>query len=902
MVNDVPGWVSQAIAGFGASCKGLLAGPGEPEAAIRGPLEHLLQEIGEKSGLTNILWHAETRLKDLGVRPDYAVGIQGDIVGYIEVKKPELSIDPANFNGPNKKQWERLRDVPNLMYTNGTAWRLYRNGELVGQPVHLNGNLHKSGEGLTAVDAEFLHLIQAFLGWVPPPVKSVSLLVGRIAPLCRLLRSAVLEQLEAEKKAVKGGAAAGLQPFTGLARDWRNLLFPTADDATFADGYAQAVTFSLLLAHTEGVPLDSGLHEIARELGAGHSLMGKALQLFSETATDRFEVTLDFMVRVIGSVDWPSIRAGKKDAYLHLYEHFLGVYDDTLRQDSGSYYTPFEVVDEMVRLTEQVLQTRLGKASGFADKSVTIVDPAMGTGTFLHSVIERVGEHARNKFGPGMVAPTVKALANRLIGFEIQMGPYAVAELRATDMYKRLKADVADSSTLMFVTNTLDDPYIQQEQIAATYAPIAESRRQANEIKSKTPVTVVIGNPPYQERAEGKGGWIESGSKLAGEPPLQEFRFPGNGKQEYKLKNLYVYFWRWATWKVFDAHESDRGGVVCFITTAGYLRGPGFKGMRNYLRRTCDEGWIIDLSPERMRPEVRTRLFPKVQQPLAIGLFVRKSEPSSEMPAVIHYRAVSGRRDEKFEALKSIALDDSNWRAVRPGWNAPFTPAAESGWDDFPALSDLFPWFTTGVTSNRGWVSGPSPDILKDRWSRLIGESDVSEKEKLFKVTRDRALDKSVDPLPGQTPHVGTVADESGVCAEPVRYGYRNFDRQWIIPDRRIIDFPRPFLWESFSPEQLYLVEQHSKPIESGPGVLFMSLIPDSDAFKGSEGGRTLPLRHPDGPAITFHRVCLMPSAPVSAWKYQQIAWHPTSQELSPARLSPRHSLTNSIHQEYVYR
>ena len=42
---------------------------------------------------------------------------------------------------------------------------------------------------------------------------------------------------------------------TGLAQDWRKLLFPQADDAQFADGYAQAVTFGLLVARARDISL-----------------------------------------------------------------------------------------------------------------------------------------------------------------------------------------------------------------------------------------------------------------------------------------------------------------------------------------------------------------------------------------------------------------------------------------------------------------------------------------------------------------------------------------------------------------------------------------------------------------------------------------------------------------------
>jgi len=45
----------------------------------------------------------------------------------------------------------------------------------------------------------------------------------------------------------------------GLKADWRKLLFPEADDATFADGYAQAVTFGLLIARARDISLKQGV-------------------------------------------------------------------------------------------------------------------------------------------------------------------------------------------------------------------------------------------------------------------------------------------------------------------------------------------------------------------------------------------------------------------------------------------------------------------------------------------------------------------------------------------------------------------------------------------------------------------------------------------------------------------
>ncbi|RNL84270.1 DNA methyltransferase [Halostreptopolyspora alba] len=840
------------MSSFGAECaEKLQEGAGQPEAALRGPVEGFLTAVGSALGLT-VVAHEEAR-QHSGARPDFAIRVQGAITGHVELKKPGQNLDPARFTGHNKRQWERLKDLPNLLYTNGTHWRLYRHGELVAS-TSLAGDLHSSGSALAPQDLGTEVLLREFLRWSPPPVTTAHRLVEAVAPLCRLLRESVLEQLAVEHKAVAAGADPEDQPFSVLAHSWRNLLFPSATDAVFADGYAQTVTFALLLARTEGIdvaelPVAQTAHRL--EQHSPHALMSQALKLLSESAVDSFQVTIDLLRRVIGAVDWQAIWADRDDAYLHLYESFLGVYDPELRKESGSYYTPAEVVQTMVRLTDEVLTTRLEAGEGYLSPSVTTIDPAMGTGTYLHAIIDHAARRAAETDGPGAVSAAISDLIQRLIGFELQMGPYTVAEMRAVDLLKSHEAPLPKDGMRLHVTDTLDDPYEDTVALPGLTA-LSKSHKQANKIKSTTPVTVVIGNPPYRERAEGMGGWVESGSATDTTPPLDRFRKQGNGRLEYVLKNLYVYFWSWATWKVFEAHAHDRHGVICFITTSGYLKGPGFKGMRRYLRRTCSEGWIINVSPEGMRPEVPTRVFPGVQQPLAIALFVRRTDTEPTVPAEIHYTEVTGRREDKYTQLATLSLDSPTWRRVRTDWEAPFLPGATSGWDDYPALGELFCWVTPGIKPNRTWVYGPHPDILRSRWTALVS-AEENDKPTLFKETSDRDLSTEKEPLP-QTPARDTpMGKERGACPEPKRVAYRSFDRQWIIPDHRVIDRARTDLWAAERAKgQLYLTEQHSQPINSGPAVAFSALIPDMHHFN-VRGGRVLPLLHPNGTPNLAH-------------------------------------------------
>jgi predicted helicase len=291
----------------------------------------------------------------------------------------------------------------------------------------------------------------------------------------------------------------------------------------------------------------------------------------------------------------------------------------------------------------------------------------MGTGTFLLNIIDSVADTIRAEQGDGAVGPQVRELFGRLIGFEQQVGPYAVAQLRIHQALKaRHGAEIPEGEVKLLVADTLADPYddlyTEQVHIPSTVEPIAHSRREANRIKLKVPIDVVIGNPPYGQGAGGLGGWIEAGSPGGGQsPPLDAFRAAGRGKLENVLSNMYVYFWRWATWKVFDAHAADTDGIIAFITPSSFTTGAGYAGMREYLRRNTDEGWIIDLSPEHFRSEASTRVFPGVPHKLSIAVFARYARRDRENPARIHYIAAAGDRQDKFGFLAVLDMRNERW-------------------------------------------------------------------------------------------------------------------------------------------------------------------------------------------------------------------------------------------------
>jgi hypothetical protein len=845
-----------AVAEFGSTvAPRLRLGVGDREDQVRGPLERLLHQVGTALGV-KVVTHGETRLLALAVRPDYAVDVAGARVGYVEIKAPGKGADPTKWSAKSHdgRQWDKLKALPNVLYTDGQEWALFRTGQRVGKIVRLEGDLEQAGRRLRPADDGLARILTEFLWWEPETPRNIRGLVRAVAGLCRLLRDEVRDVLERER-------AGDDVTFSSLAEDWRGLMFPDLDDARFADAYAQTVTFALLLARINGIAFDNrDLPDIARQLGKQHTLIGKALAILTEDTAEKESVVLQTLQRVIGVVDWDQLNDESTDSYAILYEAFLEEYDPTLRRQSGSYYTPRPVAKFMVHLVDQILKTRVGVEWGFADDEVLVVDPVMGTGTFLVEIIHRVASTMQDEAGSPKTG--LRGLfERRLIGFEKQVCPYSVAELKTHQALKSYKVDIPEKD-VRFLTDALDNPDHQELHFGTLYKIFQEARKEASWIKRKEPVMVVIGNPPYRERARGLANWIEGRRDpkrpqgLLYRPSLDEFRASGRGRYEYVLSNLYVYFWRWATWKVFDAHPGDPAGVVAFITTSAYLFGPGFAGMREYLRRTADEGWIVDLSPEGHQPPINTRVFPGVQHPLCIAIFVRYGDPQPTIPANIHYITVDGLQHDKFHRLDELQLDDPLWVDCFTEWQEPIAPAKSDEWSSYPPLGDLMPWHLPGVKPNRTWVYAPDQTTLQRRWERIT-RAPEQEKSVLFKESNSANLSRIALPLAGHPALSYPFREERGACPVPEMVSYRSFDRQFIIPDARLLDRPRRDLWNvrSNKGNQLYVTEQHGYPVQIGPGVTFAAYVPDMDHFMGHHGGRVLPLyRDATGLAPNFAR------------------------------------------------
>jgi hypothetical protein len=814
----------------------------EPEAQLTTPVAQLLEAVAADAGL-DVRLVREVRLP--GVRPDFAVLLDERPTGWVELKAPSKSVDGRTWRGSDGRQWQRLRELDGLLVTNGRQAQLFHSGEPASAVLDLPGG---SGWDPLALAGALRQLVSVR----PVVVRRVSEFAQRLAPLARLLRERLQDALEASPRI----------PAVDRARAvWSAHVHTPPDDAGFSNEIAQVITYGLAIAALRGgadrnadglITLDEAreaLRAPARVLAAA---LGPVLDV--DGLLDVIGPELAAVERLVSVVDVERLRRSKDprgEPWLYFYEDFLAAYDPEARQAAGVYYTPTAVVECQVRLVDTVLREVFDRPLGFGAKEVVTLDPSSGSGTYPLAVIDRaeaVAIEERGDAGPQQVAPT---LAKNLLAFELLPGPYAVSHLRIGERFAELAGVLAADmdrrlAPQVLLTDTLSSPYGEpaREDLFGDSLVLAEERAAARAVKADRRITVVLGNPPYDRVARADaGGWVTEGDERGRgifEDVLDDARKMTIFSHHASLYNLYVYFWRWGMWKAFE-QQGKGPAVVSFITARSWLDGPGFVGLRRLARELADQVWVIDLGGDNKGARPEENVF-AIETPVAIVTLLRTGSSERRTPASVRYRRLRGSRADKLSQLADVHVpwkQTEQWKEVSGSWFDPLVPAAGGAdWQAFPALTDLFPWQQPGAMVNRTWPISPDPETLRRRWSALVGERDLDARAFAYVTPRSgRTIFTSVSGLP-------RLADLQPGAEPPevARYGYRSFDRQWVLADPRLMALERPALWRSLSDRQVFLTTLTSTALGPGPAATVTTAVPDKHHFSGRGGKDVVPL------------------------------------------------------------
>ena len=204
--------------------------------------------------------------------------------------------------------------------------------------------------------------------------------------------------------------------------------------------------------------------------------------------------------------------------------------------------------DAMVRLVDECLRGAALRPPGRApppprSRSRT---RRSGTGTFLLGVLRRIASTIEADEGAGAVPGAIKAAASRLYGFELQFGPFAVAQLRIiAEMGALMRTERNPHPAIpdlhLYVTDALGNPYVEEGH--ADPEAGRSRNRDARPTRSSASSRSRRSSATRPTRSMRPGAVAGSRAGSAGRPSALDLWVPprswGVGASAKHLKNLY---------------------------------------------------------------------------------------------------------------------------------------------------------------------------------------------------------------------------------------------------------------------------------------------------------------------------------------------------------------------------
>lgn len=492
------------------------------EHTHRPALKALVESCGKKVVATN-----EPKRIACGA-PDFAVSIADLTVGYIEAKDVGVPLAEALKSDQLKRY---IKSLDNLILTDYLEFRWFTDGEqrltACIADIQAKGKLSKTKDG----ESDLEKLLTGFLDRKLQSISSPKELAERMARLTHVIRDIIVAVFETDQ------ASDWLR---GWRKAFTEVLVADLDQpqrtSDFADMFAQTLSYGLFTARVmDDTQRDFSRAEAQRLIPRSNPFLRNFFMDISNPRVDEepFSSFVNDLVNLLGHTDMEAVladfgrRTRQEDPVVHFYETFLAAYDPRLRESRGVYYTPEPVVTYIVRSVDEVLKRDFGCPKGLTDQTeitvknldpslrvrgkkdevrkttqshkVLVLDPAIGTGTFLYGVIDHIRQQFIDSNNAGMWRGYVnKHLLPRLFGFEFMVAPYAVAhfklslQLMAHDLPPAIRAQWAyqpqeGERIGVYLTNTLDEAHPETPMPLFTQY-VADESNAADEVKLHRPV------------------------------------------------------------------------------------------------------------------------------------------------------------------------------------------------------------------------------------------------------------------------------------------------------------------------------------------------------------------------------------------------------------------------------
>lgn len=411
----------------------------------------------------------------------------------------------------------------------------------------------------------------------------------------------------------------------------------------------------------------------------------------------------------------------EKQTFLKVvYESFYKVYNPKAADRLGVVYTPGEIVRFMIESADWLCEQHFKRS--LIDRDVEILDPAVGTGTFITELIE----HFR-----GQPAKLKHKYKEELHANEVGILPYYVANLNIEATYAAITGEYEEFPGLCLV-DTLDNTAglgrKTGDQISDLFG-MGDENVERIKRQNKRKISVIIGNPPYNANQLNENDNNKNREYPEIDKRIKDSYIKQSTAQKTKLYDMYSRFFRWASDRLHD------DGVLAFITNRSFLDARTFDGFRKVVGQDFAEIRVVDLGGDvRANPKLSgtTHNVFGIQTGVAISFLVKKR--GSKGARIFYTRRPEMETAE--EKLSFLARNPLRGLAMEE-----VTPDKESNWlnltnNDFDSLLPLaskgakagkrgehvvFKQFSLGVVTARDeWVYDLSVAHLRSKVMALV--------------------------------------------------------------------------------------------------------------------------------------------------------------------------------------
>ena len=455
-------------------------------------------------------------------------------------------------------------------------------------------------------------------------------------------------------------------------------------------------------------------------------IMQDMLEILNEKALDKEQETLDkFYLSVQERAKDIDNAEGKQRVIIELYEQFFKNALPKQVAKLGIVYTPIEVVDFIIQSVEVILQEKFGRSIN--DDGIHILDPFTGTGTFILRLLQS-----------GLIAPEnlLHKYTNELHANEIVLLAYYIAAINIEETFHDL---MNANEYTPFEGIVLTDTFALSESIrdknGNTVSPShmmfsANTARATRQLE--TPITVIIGNPPYSVGQKSGNDNNQNVSYVHLDKSLADsYVAKSKATLTRNAYDTYIKAFRWATDRLGD------NGVIGFVSNGAYLDSVALDGFRQCLLEDFNSVYCFNLrGNQRTSGELSRKEGGKIfgsgsRTPVAITILVKKK--GARKDGYVHYYDIGDylTREQKLSAIAEFgSIKNIQWRALTPNENNDWINQRNPDFMNFISLGDkrkrekdsiFLDNYASGISTNRdAWVYNFPADKAKKHSDAMI--------------------------------------------------------------------------------------------------------------------------------------------------------------------------------------